>query len=406
MTSDDTHDRRPGLAVVAPTQEWYRHALHRRFVAEIPELRLHSIYTRTQGLARREPRDESDVNAVFFDHGSASGERNRLGNQRPNLERGTRIFRYFRENNVQAALILGYNDIGLVRLFSQCKREGIRTFLWSDSNAAGDRATGLKRLVKGAVIRRVARLADSVLVCGSLGRAFYTSYGVPESRIIYSPYEPDYAQIRSLPEETIRDIRERFDLDPARKRFVFCGRLVRIKRPDLALRVFVNIAGQRPGWDLVIVGDGEMRQELEQSIPGELRRRVRFTGFLGDQSHVSAIYRVCDVLVHPSEIEPWGLIINEAVAAGLAIVSTTSCGAAVELVDNGKNGFLVPPAEIEPLERAMLTLSDPIATQRFKDHSSVALDRWRQTADPVAGLRTALARAGLIAEHRDPGPCP
>lgn len=399
-------DTRPGLAIVAPTQEWYRHALHRRIVAEIPELRLHSIYTHAQGLAHRDRRDESDVNAVFFDDGSASGERNRLGNQQANLERGSRIFRYFRENNVRAAVILGYNDIGLILLFHRCARAGITTFLWSDSNAAADRATGLKRIVKGAVIRRVARLADSVLVCGSLGRAFYTSYGVPESRIIYSPYEPDYAQIRALPEETIHATRQRFELDPARKRFVFCGRLVRIKRPDLALRAFLNIAPERPDWDLVIVGDGDMRQELEQSVPGDLRHRVRFTGFLSDQAHVSAIYRLCDVLVHPSEVEPWGLIINEAAAAGLAIVSTTSCGAAVELVENAQNGFLIPPATLEPLEQALLSLSEPLATQRFKDHSRVALDRWQTTADPVTGLLTALARAGHIAEQGTPGPRP
>lgn len=400
MSAADEH--KPGLAIVAPTQEWYRHALHRRLVREIPELRLHSVYTHAQGVAERERRDESDINAVFFDSGQSTRERNKLGNQLDNLRRGKRIFEYFRANDVKAAVILGYNDLGILRLYQRCKRAGIKTFLWSDSNAAGDRATGLKRAVKGAIIRHVASRTDAVLVCGSLGKNFYTSYGVDGSKIIYSPYEPDYAQIRALPQSVIDDTRTQFKLDPNRRRFVFCGRLVRIKRPDLAVRAFLSVASERPDWDLVIIGDGEMRAELEASVPEELKHRVTFTGFLGDQQQVSALYRLSDVLVHPSEIEPWGLIINEAVAAGLAVVTTTSCGAGVELVEPGFNGFLVPPGESEPLTQAVRGVSEPGATDRFKAESQNVLDRWQQKADPVRGIRLALARAGVLQDQTNP----
>lgn len=394
---------RPGLAMVAPTQEWYRHALHRRLVREIPEFRLHSVYTHAQGLAHRPRRDESDINAVFFDSGGSSDQRNRLMNQQENLTRGARIFDYFKEHNIRAAVVLGYNDLGLLRLFRRCSRAGIKTFLWSDSNAEADRATGLKRLIKGALIRSVAKRTDAVIVCGSLGKRFYTSYGVPESKILYSPYEPDYDLIRALPEAVIEETRQKFALGPARRRFVFCGRLVALKRPDLALAAFLALAPERPDWDLVIVGDGELRSSLEAQVPAELKNRVLFTGFLADQAAVSAIYRLCDTLVHPSEIEPWGLIINEAVAAGLAVVSTTSCGAAVELVQEGRNGFLVPPGQIEPLTRAMRTISGTDRIDAFKAESKAALDRWRSIADPVRGIRTALSRAGLLqGEH--PGP--
>ena len=355
MPQPDAH--KPGFAIVAPTQEWYRHALHRRIVREIPELRLHSIYTHAQGVAHRARRDESDINAVFFDSGQSTGERNKLSNQLDNLRRGRRIFEYFKANNVKAAVILGYNDLGILRLYQRSKRAGIKTFLWSDSNAAGDRATGLKRTLKGTIIRHVASRTDAVLVCGSLGKAFYTSYGVPESKIIYSPYEPDYQQIRALPQSVIDDTRAKFKLDPDRRRFVFCGRLVPIKRPDLAISAFVNIANERPDWDLLIIGDGEMRTQLDAFVPAELKDRVTFTGFIGEQAQVSALYRLSDVLLHPCEIEPWGLIINEAVAAGLAVVTTTACGAGVELVETGVNGFLVPPGAAEPLTQAVRTIS-------------------------------------------------
>lgn len=393
-------DPRPGLAMVAPTQEWYRHALHLRLVREIPELKLHSIYTHAQGLAHRPRRDESDINAVFFDSGGSSEQRNRLGNQLANLRRGSCIFEYFREHNVRAAVILGYNDLGLLRLFRRCSRAGIKTFLWSDSNADADRATGLKRLIKGTLIRSVARRTDAVLVCGTAGKRYYLDYNVLASKVIFSPCEPDYDLIRALPSAVIEETRQRFALGPARQRFVFCGRLVALKRPDLALAAFLALAPERPDWDLVIVGDGELRPQLEAQVPVNLKHRVLFTGFLSDQAAVSAIYRLSDALVHPSEIEPWGLIINEAVAAGLAVVSTTTCGAAVELVQEGQNGFLVPPGQLEPLTRAMRTISETDRVDAFKAQSKAALDRWRSIADPVQGIRTALARASIL--HGDP----
>ncbi len=396
-TAGKTVDERPGLAVIAPTQEWYRHALHRRLVREIPELRLHSIYTHAQGVTHRQRRDESDINAVFFDNGQSAADRNSISNQFANLSRSKRIFEYLKEHRVKAAIILGYNDIGLLRLFRRCRRAGIHSYLWSDSNAAGDRATGIKRLLKAAIIRSVSRQADAVFVCGSLGRDFYTAYGVPESKIIYSPYEPDYDLIKALPQQTIEETRQAFKIDQGRKRFVFCGRLVPAKRPDLVVRSFVKIAHDRPDWDLLIIGSGELRSQLEADIPEDLKHRITLTGFLGEQSQISALYRLSHVLVHPCEIEPWGLIINEAVAAGLAVITTTACGAGVELVESGVNGVLIPPASTEPLTQAMLKLSEPGVAERFGTQSANVLDRWRQSADPVLGIRRALNRAGLVA---------
>ncbi len=382
--------------MIAPTQEWYRHALHRRLIREIPELKLHSIYTHAQGVTHRVRRDESDINAVFFDEGRSAVDRNRLSSQSANLCRSARIFEYLRANHVSAAVILGYNDIGLIRLFQRCNLADIRTFLWSDSNAAGDHAAGLKRHLKAAVIRHVTSLADAVFVCGSLGRDFYTAYGVPESKIIYSPYEPDYELIRSLPEQAIEDTRRAFGLDPNRKRFVFCGRLVPAKRPDLAVAAFLEIAHERPDWDLLVIGEGEMRTAIESLFPQDLKARITLTGFIGEQQTISALYRLSDVLVHPCEIEPWGLIINEAVAAGLAVVTTTACGAGVELVQPGTNGFLVPPGEQEPLTLALREVSEPGVADRFGSRSADVLDRWRGTADPVMGIRRALALAGVL----------
>jgi len=382
--------------MIAPSQEWYRYAVHKRLVREIPELKLHSIYTHATSDVHRKRRDESDINAVFFDTSESIDDRNRLQYQLRNLRRGNRIFRYLRENNVKAAVILGYNDIGLIRLFQRCKRAGISTYLWSDSNIAKDKATGFKKAIKSAVVRHVTSLADAVLICGTSGIRYYRAYGVPDSKLLYSPCEPDYTIIESVDTDAKVQTAQRFGLDPARKRFVACGRLIDIKRYDLAIEAFKAIADERPDWDMLIIGDGPERADLESRIPESLRSRIRILGYIDDPRVVGALYRVSDVLVHPCVFESWGLIINEAAAAGLAIVTTTSCGAAADLVEPDVNGLLVEPGDQQSLTEAMRRASKAGTTERFKVQSPALLDQWRQKADPVEGIREALRLSGIL----------
>jgi glycosyltransferase involved in cell wall biosynthesis len=173
---------------------------------------------------------------------------------------------------------------------------------------------------------------------------------------------------------------------------VFSGRLVPVKRPQIALEAFLEIADRRPAWDLVVVGDGPLRAPLENLVPEGLRSRVRWTGFLDHQSTISAIYRASDVLILPSEKEPWGLVVNEAVAAGMAVVCTDIVGAGAELVESAGNGWTLPrSATPHEWAEALLTVTADDQIDRLKLHSAIILDRWRKQADPVAGFRAAMA---------------
>jgi glycosyltransferase involved in cell wall biosynthesis len=126
-----------------------------------------------------------------------------------------------------------------------------------------------------------------------------------------------------------------------------------------------------------------------------LRSRVTWTGFLGDQRDVSALYRASDVLVLPSDYEPWAVVINEAAAAGLAIVCTDVVGAAAELVRDGVNGRLFPPGHLDRLVTALSEVTNAERVAGLKANSRVVLDDWRRRGDPVEGLRRALISVGV-----------
>jgi glycosyltransferase involved in cell wall biosynthesis len=109
-------------------------------------------------------------------------------------------------------------------------------------------------------------------------------------------------------------------------------------------------------WPLVMLGDGEMRRLLEE-LCGELgvaagsgtgRGEVVFAGFrqIGE---LPDFYAGAGAFVHPALEEPWGLVINEAMASGLPVVSSRNVGAAEELVVEGETGFLFDPEDVERL---------------------------------------------------------
>lgn len=110
---------------------------------------------------------------------------------------------------------------------------------------------------------------------------------------------------------------------------------------------------------LVIVGDGEYKQELQRLIP-EPRTDILF---VGHDEETAKYYAMADIFVMPSFSDPWGLTINEAMAAGLPVITTTNVGAQ-ELIQN--NGFLIPPRNTEALKHALeQLLSNPELQQEM-----------------------------------------
>jgi len=290
--------------------------------------------------------------------------------------------------------ISGYNDLGRTRIIRWCRHNGVPCVLFADSNIRGDTATGIKAWIKGVYVRWVIQNCAGVMPFGSLGRDYFLKYGADPIRIHYFPCEPDYDLIQALPEEKIMVAREQFDLSPNRRRMVYSGRLVSVKRVDLLIEAFAAIAADRQDWDLVVLGDGPLKADLQGRIPAHLANRVRWLGFIDDQEVVSAIYRNCDLLVLPSDYEPWALVLNEAAAAGMAIVASDAVGAAVELVREGVNGGVFVTGNVRDLVAKLRLVTDTAQIDRLKRGSSTILADWRRSADPVEGIRQALQLPG------------
>jgi glycosyltransferase involved in cell wall biosynthesis len=220
-------------------------------------------------------------------------------------------------------------------------------------------------------------------------------YGVSPNRIWPFPYEPDYDQITNRSTADVAAIRQRFQISADRRYLLYCGRLSPEKRVDLLLDSFAELAADHSNWDIVIAGDGPLRAELQKQVPANLTRRVYWLGFLDDQAAISALYRVASVFVLPSDYEPWAVVINEAAAAGLAIVASDMVGAAADLVRDGVNGRIFANGNRNSLTECLRDLLAGDHATEFGGKSLETLAEWRRSSDPIEGLRKALQSAGV-----------
>jgi glycosyltransferase involved in cell wall biosynthesis len=387
---------RSSLAIITNSQTPYRLALHLRIARELPQLQLWSLYTHELSNASWKFNAPPEIGPVQFGAGEDCADATRPRNALKEFKRGGAIIRWLKDHDIRVVVIFGYNDPGRLRIIRWCKKTGIPCFLFGDSNIHGDNIKGAKALAKRLIVGWVVRSCAGLLACGTLGREYFVKYGAKPEQIFYFPYEPDYKLIEQLPAEAIKSARDRLKLDPSRKRLVYSGRLIGLKRVDLLVDAFNVIARERPNWDLVIVGDGPLKADLMARVPGDLSDRLTWAGFVDDQSAVSAIYRNCDILVLPSDFEPWALVINEAVCAGLAVVSSNVVGAAAELVRENVNGKLFQPGDLQTLIRVLSEVTVDGVSARFKAASPAVLADWRRRGDPVAGLLAAVKSVGVL----------
>jgi glycosyltransferase involved in cell wall biosynthesis len=388
--------RRPRVAILANSLPPYRVHLHERIVAEIPEVELWSLTTHDNAYQRwstlAAPRS---IRPARFGHGEPTNEQTKLRYSLREWFKAGRILRWLGEHPVDAVFCQGCGDVGRMRIIRWCKRRRIPCFLTGDFNVCTDRHGPVKRWIKRQVYGAAVHWSYGLMPCGEHGRALLTRYGGEAKPTFMFPFVPDIELFEKTPDDAVEQSRKRYGLDPERRRIVFSARLMPAKRPELAIHAFAEIAEQRPEWDLVMMGDGPLRAGLETSVPPELRERIIWTGFVDDDAEVAGIYANSDILLLPSDYEPWGVVIVEAAASGLAIIASDVVGAAPELVHPGRNGALFTSGSLVSLMAALRETTDDRRIDAQKRESRLVLREWLEQCDPVAGFRAALKHSGL-----------
>ena len=213
------------------------------------------------------------------------------------------------------------------------------------------------------------RALDLVVTASDRSSEYARRIGVPESRIRPGFYGFDD---RSFSEAATHRPK------PWPRRFLFAGRYVPEKDLQTLVRGYERYrASVQDPWTLTCSGAGPDADVLKNAAG------VVDAGF-AQPKDLPALFRDHGAFVLPSRFEPWGVVIGEAAAAGLPIICTSSCGAAVDLVRPYYNGVVIPPADPDALARAMKWVHDhesqaPLLGQRGQSLAAAfAADAWAE----------------------------
>jgi phosphatidylinositol alpha-mannosyltransferase len=212
---------------------------------------------------------------------------------------------------------------------------------WSESDR-------LYRLAARAGRRLVRRLDARVAVSPAAQQFAAAALGLPLGSVRVIPNGVDvaaFAGARALPQL----------VDPDHPLLLFVGRLERRKGLEVAVRAFLRLRTARPGVRLCVVGSGPQAQRCQEMVPPSLRRDVLFVGRV-DAAELPRYHASADVFVAPAVGgESFGIVLLEAMAAGLPVVGSDLPGYR-GVVTDGRQGRLIPPGDAAALADAVATL--------------------------------------------------
>lgn len=303
------------------------------------------------------------------------------------LSRG--LARTLREGAFDALWVHGYSSANHLAALILARRHGMRTLLRDETSDASQARSPLRRLAKQAAFALLRGLVDTFLAIGTANARHLMALGVPATRLVVMPYAVDnarFARIGAASDSAA--LRRRLGLPETRPLILFSAKLIARKRPLDLLAAFAAIASRLPESPvLAFAGDGELRGELERQKSERNLADLHLLGFLG-QADLAALYAAADVLVLPSERESWGLVVNEAMNGGCAIVASNRVGAALDLVRD--NGVVYPVGDVRALAQALLdVLGDASGLVRMQRRSREIVAACSFEQD-VQALRLAL----------------
>jgi glycosyltransferase involved in cell wall biosynthesis len=221
----------------------------------------------------------------------------------------------------------------------------------------------------------LARSSDALIAVSPEVRDDLVALGVaPAEKITVIRLGLDLEQRLATAPGAAETLRRELGLVDGRFLVSWLGRMTEIKRVDDLLRAFARLRERGCDADLLLVGDGPLRGDLEK-LAGELgiRGRCHFTGFRSD---VGAIYAASDAIVLTSANEGTPVTVIEAQAAGKPVVST-DVGGVRDIVTDGVSGFVVPPGDVDSLaDRLRLLADDPELRGRLGEAGRSARDRY------------------------------
>jgi len=289
------------------------------------------------------------------------------------LRLALKLWQHLYRVNPDVVLVPGYYTLPAIAAALWARTHQRTSLLMTESTADDHARVPWKEAAKSLLIRT---LFDSAVTGGVAHQRYLRQLGFPAHRIASFYDVVDNASIAA----NIHALRlqSASDFGLPENYFLYVGRLAQEKNVRALIETWLTYRQTGGTWPLVVVGDGPEAQSLRALVTASsFAQDVHFSGHKGSRD-LPTYYAFAGCFVLPSTREPWGLVVNEAMAAGLPVIVSDRCGCAEDLVVANRNGFTFDPSQPDQLLACLRTVSDsdPESLSFMRTQSSELIARY------------------------------
>lgn len=265
------------------------------------------------------------------------------------------IFSEIRKDKYDVVIISGFTDVTAQLAYIKCKIENIPVILWSELTGNYlSKFNTLYFLIASIFIKH----SDAVIVPSTKSKNYHTRLSGLTNNIFISPNTIDgdkYINKSKKYWEASDLIKKNLSIT-TKKNILFVGRFIKLKCIDNLIKAYISIKADMDDVGLILVGDGPEKSHLKELCRNAGIKDVYFQGFVSGEDEKIKYYSISDILVLPSLFELHPLVLPEAMACSLPIITTKVVGSANDNIVNGKNGYIIDTENVEQLRYTLMKI--------------------------------------------------
>lgn len=255
------------------------------------------------------------------------------------------IINELRKNDYDTIIVGGYSSLTTKIILLYCKLKNKPFILWSGSTLY--EKSFFRNLAK-PYIKWVIRNSHAFIAYGSRAEDYIASFNISSEKI-FKAINVGNIEFFIKSNEELNGYKERLKKEfmiTSNKNLIYVGRLIPIKGVEYLIKAYEKFKRENDDLGLIIVGNGHLKEKLKSEY--DHLNNLYFIDFVQPKD-LPIFYMMSDVFVLPSTYEIFSIVISEAMASGLPIITTKKVGASADLVQNGFNGYVIPDKNTEEL---------------------------------------------------------
>lgn len=279
-----------------------------------------------------------------------------------------------KEWGAEAILIYGWNYKAHFTAMRYFKGK-IPIYFRGDSTLI-DETGGLKQIARRLYLNWVYRFTDYAFYVGANNKKYFLKHGLKEKNLFFAPHAIDnerFSDINGNYKQQAEHYLNKLNIDDNKIVILFVGKFEDKKNPLILIQAAQYL--DKDKFSFIFVGNGQLEEEMKKVSTG--MDNIHFMPFM-NQSEIPVVYYMADILSLPSQGpgETWGLVVNEAMACGKAILVSDKAGCFPDLVVKGKNGYVFPSGNLTRCIEVLKQMKDKKTVEKMGKISSQMIENW------------------------------